>query len=301
MVLVVCLVILGSLFIANFQSAGAEGTYQTWPSRTPTPANEPTKAPGGPTPGGGDPPTATAESTPVDPETSTPISIPASPAATTVSTGESTEAGEEVFTGDGQLPDESSGGCEIPPSVQSKGRIAVKDAPGVDAFILGYLETAETRKIIGRSEIVPWWLIQFAPDLQGWVPDTDVLVLGYTGYVPAILISDETTSTTATWNPTPNPQCTPAPVATTANVNVGMTSGVSGDQQEATDSDQVDIETGSSTNLADKSTPASDQPETSTEDLEINPDQPSYLWLLITGVFLIVAGVLSLLLRRRSS
>jgi len=299
--MVACLVILGCLFISNFQPAKAEETFQTWPSRTPTPDSGPINPPGGQTPGGGELPTETAEATAVVPGTLTPIPAQSSPSPAAVSPGIGTGSSPEGVPEEGQVLEDESRGCEIPPSVRATGRIEVRDAPGVDGLVIGFLETAETRLIIGRSEFAPWWFIQFTADLQGWVTDLEVSILGYTGYVPIILTSQETPLAEATWNPTPNPICTPEPVATTASLTEQLADEQNGNQGEDATTGQVEAASGSSAGQVDEATPASDQAAVTPEGSEDEQSQPSYLWLLITGAFLIVAGALTLLLRRQSS
>jgi hypothetical protein len=132
------------------------------------------------------------------------------------------------------------------------------------------------------------------------VLDIEVEVLGYTGYVPTILITVADSPSEAAWNPTPDPLCTPASIATNIGVTASLTrEGVEG--QEESPSSPVDVETRASTAQVDETTPASEQSEPGSEDSENQPGQSNYLWLLFTGAFLIVAGVLSLLLRRRTS
>jgi hypothetical protein len=41
--------------------------------------------------------------------------------------------------------------------------------------------------MLGRDAAAPWWLIQYTARQQGWVSDQAIVIIGYTGSVPAIV------------------------------------------------------------------------------------------------------------------
>ncbi|GMQ79406.1 MAG: hypothetical protein BMS9Abin02_1994 [Anaerolineae bacterium] len=107
--------------------------------------------------------------------------------------------------------------CTEPPTVQALDTVNIRLGPGIDFELIGELVFLEVRPIVGRSEFVPWWLIELADKSNGWVIDEAVSVSGYIGNVPVAdsdLAADATPSPQSTWAPTVEPQCTPLPTHT---------------------------------------------------------------------------------------
>jgi hypothetical protein len=107
--------------------------------------------------------------------------------------------------------------CTEPPTVRALDTVNIRLGPGLDFELIGKLVFLEVRSIVGRSEFVPWWLIELADRSTGWVIDEAVSVSGYIGNVPVAdsdLATDATPSPQSTWAPTVEPQCTPLPTHT---------------------------------------------------------------------------------------
>jgi hypothetical protein len=198
-IIVVCLLLFGSFLLLPTRRGSAKNiAFQTWPTRTPTPDS----APPTDTPSGGNgspaPPTSTPESGGTPAPGVTPSNTP-EPGTT------ATRAGGIVPTADP---------CELPPTVLALGMVNVREGPGIDYQPIGRLFYLDVRPIIGRSEFAPWWLIQLPDGIQGWVADRAVTAQGYTGFVPIVpppLIGGVNPTPGLSWDPTPNPICTPPP------------------------------------------------------------------------------------------
>ncbi|MCI0580022.1 MAG: SH3 domain-containing protein, partial [Chloroflexi bacterium] len=185
----------------------ASGWLQTVPSRTPTPDTPPTVPPPPPTDPPPPPPPGTT-ATPVPP-TPQPGS---SPTATSTTAAATNIAATPVG---GYLP--TAAACGQPPTVQARGRVNVRNGPGLDYDVVGELVFLEVRPIIGRAAEAPWWLIQLPANQEGWVADQAVAVQGYTGNVPVVespLLDGNTPTPGPTWAPTLQPACTPLPTYT---------------------------------------------------------------------------------------
>jgi hypothetical protein len=107
--------------------------------------------------------------------------------------------------------------CKETPTVQALDTVNIRSGSGLDFELIGQLVYLEVRPIGGRSEFVPWWLIELADKSTGWVIDEAVSVSGYIGNVPVAdsdLTADATPSPQSTWAPTVEPQCTPLPTHT---------------------------------------------------------------------------------------
>ena len=104
------------------------------------------------------------------------------------------------------------------------------------------------------------------------------------------------------WNPTPNPGCTPpAPIAgsdTTSSLETVADSRVSEESDSTANQQQIPPDQGSES----ANTPADAQNLSEFDDRQNEPqgNNSTFTWLLITGVFLIVVGAISLFIRRRN-
>ena len=181
------------------EAATEEGkrVYQTVP--TPTPTSEPkppAKTPGPPPPANESPgPTLTA-SEPPSRETSTAIALVETPVGGYVPTAEI---------------------CGVPPTGQALDLVNVRSGPSTDFETIYQLVFLEVRPIVGRAEHSNWWLITLPDGTLGWVVDEAISVSGNIYVVPTIVepsIEDGTALPTATWYPTPRPQCQPLPTFT---------------------------------------------------------------------------------------
>ena len=297
-------ILLIALFALRLTSVEAGSSFQTWPSRTPTPAPGQTQSPGGSTPGGGVQPTRTEESSPTAPTPTSSLTNPTvSPLAPTVDQPfpVQTIGSESIDSEPGGS--EQAGACDIPPLIQALGPVAVRKRVGNGNELVGYLQFSDLRTIIGRAADDPWWLIIFDSDLEGWVSDQAVLVHGYTGFVPIIEPGDATPAPGTSWNPTPNPRCTPpAPTVGPADATVIGTVANSGSSEEP-ESENNGQQVSSAQDSEYASTPADNLNISDIEDRQDEPqsNNSSVTWLLITGVFLVVVGAISLIIRRRNS
>lgn len=295
--LVICIVALWNIGSAVVQ---AEPSLQTWPSRTPTPRPAETRPPGGSeppnvstaTPGGGG-------STPVErssPTSTAGVINQTIPAASPLPT--SIDQPPVVVTS----PPDRVDPCVLPPYVQALGPAPVTLETRADNETIGYLQFSERRTIIGRSNIKPWWLIQYDTSQQGWVSDHAVSVHGFIGAVPVVESGQESTAPASSWNPTPNPRCSQIEDSTATNLSGTL---------------EPEGEVGIANNTpltVPKQTPSSDQPseavDLETADQEdvfsdTNPDNGQTdgydaTWLLVTGLFLVIVGIIAIIVRRRS-
>jgi hypothetical protein len=197
---------------------------------------------------------------------------------------------------------EQAGACDIPPLIRALGPVAVRQGVGTDHELVGHLQFSDIRTIIGRAADDPWWLIIFDSETKGWVSDQAVLVHGYTGYVPIVEPGSATPAPGISWNPTPNPKCTPsAPAASptdTTSTETVADSGASEELDSANNGQQVS----SAQDSESANTPADDQNISDIDDRQNEPqsDSSPVSWLLIAGVFLVVVGAISLFVRRRN-
>lgn len=163
---------------------------------TPTPLASPTNPPpptNTPNPGGGG-----GGNTPVPQPTATNTPIPGTPTntATPIPTPEG-----------GFLP--TAVPCSNNPTAIAINRANVRTSPSTEAEIIYTIAVGETRPVIGRSDRVEWWVVALPDGTQGWVADIAVAINGYTGYLPIVPSTGNTS-----WNPTPNPTCTDVPTLT---------------------------------------------------------------------------------------
>ncbi len=297
-----------ALFIVKLNAVEAESSIQTWPSRTPSPGPEQTQPPSESTPGGGGQATATGESSPSPPTPTAHLTVPAvSPLPPTVVQPSAVgtvdpETNEPEIDGSGNIGTELADTCTIPPIIQALGPASVRTGAGVGHQIVGFLRYSEMRTIIGRAENGPWWLIIFDSENDGWISDQAVSVHGYTGYVSVIETGKATTSTGTMWNPTPNPECTPpAPIAA-SNASSILDPVVDSDVSEEFDSTANGQQISSDQESESANTPADDQHISEFDDRQNEPqaNNSTFTWLLITGIFLVVVGAISLFIRRRN-
>ena len=107
--------------------------------------------------------------------------------------------------------------CTEPPTAQALDTVNVRAGPGLEYEVVEQLVFLEVRPIVGRSQFVPWWLIELRDISTGWVIDEAVAASGYIGNVPVAdsdSVGDQTPVPTSTWAPTVEPQCTPLPTHT---------------------------------------------------------------------------------------
>lgn len=304
-ILICCAGILSiALFAVKLTAVEAESLIQTWPSRTPTPGLGQTQPPPGSTPGGGGQATATGQSSPTAlPPTvnlTTPAESPLSPTAdqpaalgTSNSETQGSRVSSPVNNGTALGVYEQTGVCRIPPYIEALGAVSVRAGVGVNREIIGYLQVADQRIIIGRSDRDPWWLILFDSENEGWVPDQAVQVHGYTGYIPVIELSETSSVADSIWNPTPIPGCTPPASESVSNATTRLTTA---DPVAAVQQSSSNQSSGSANMAAD----SQNNSEIENQVNETKSTNGTFTWLLITGVFLVVVGAVSLFIRRRN-
>lgn len=185
----------------------ASANYQTIPTRTPTPESLPTAtSQPQPTlpPGGNNTPAPTVAATPA--ATATTFALAPTPEGGYWPTAEP---------------------C-APPTAQSLSSLVnVRLGPGQDYEILTQMVYFEVHPIVGRSANAPWWQIQLPDGTLGWVADVAVVVHGNIAFAPLLdspPIAGSTPTPGPQWNPTPNPICPPVPTATPTRAPATATS-----------------------------------------------------------------------------
>lgn len=296
--------VLGLLFFMKADKGEVDAYYyqQTWPTRTPTsPSSPPTDTPpdGQPTsepPGGGS-----------GDGTETPES----------GSGETTPAALAPTPLGGYLP--TAEPCNLQPVVQSLGSVNVREGPGIDYSPVGFLVYLEVRPIVGRAGEEAWWYIELVDGTFGWVSDQAVIVSGYTGLVeimPAPAIDGNTPTPGSPWEPTPNPTCTPppspSPSPTTSEEVIEQPSAVTTEEptlpsispspevSSTPSSIPTETETTAPRPTAapqETVTAVSTSSETGGGDSE--PASIGTSWLLVGGLGLIAAALVSFAIRRR--
>ncbi len=302
-ILICCAGILSiALFAVKLTAVEAEGLIQTWPSRTPTPSLVQTQPPPGSTPAGGGQATATGQSSPPAlPPTvipTTPAESPLSPTAdrpAALGTINSETSGSEVSTSvdNETIPGvhEQTGECGVPSFIEALGAVSVRTGVRTNSEIVGYLQLADQRIIIGRSNRYPWWMILFDSEHEGWVSDQAVIVHGYTGDIPIIELAETSAEADSIWNPTPIPGCTPPALEPVSSVSTNLT----------TAAPEVTVQRSSSTQSSESANISSDSQNNSEIKNQLNQpkaDDSTFTWLIVTAVFLVVAGVAILFIRR---
>jgi hypothetical protein len=214
--------------------------------------------------------------------------------------------------------------CTEPPTVQALDTVNIRLGPSLDFELIGELVFLEVQPIVGRSEFVPWWLIELADKSTGWVIDEAVSVSGYIGNVPVAdsdLAADATPSPQSTWAPTVEPQCTPLPTHTQtppATSTPTKESVASPDITESTTKSPITAEAGETpTEEQIQPTPESTEATLTpspklTDTIEVTSDQPvddginsetgdegfNFNVLLFIGLGLIIVGIIIYIGRR---
>lgn len=172
---------------------------------TPTPVGQPTNTPAPPPPATNTPNSGGGGNTPVPANTATHTPVPVTP--TNTSTPLPTPDGGFIPTA---VP------CATNPTATAANRANVRSAPNTQANIIYTFVVGETRRVIGRSDRVDWWVVALPDGTQGWVANIAVTINGYTGYLPIFPTTGnaQTPEPTSSWNPTPNPICTDVPTLT---------------------------------------------------------------------------------------
>lgn len=99
----------------------------------------------------------------------------------------------------------------VGPYVIAPTSVNVRQGPGVFYAIVGILEPAQARPIIGQSIDAAWWQIQFEPRIKGWVYAPVVETAGLPADIPIIVDVPPSPTATPTLAPAPTSTPTPAP------------------------------------------------------------------------------------------
>lgn len=272
----------------------ASANYQTIPTRTPTPDSLPTATsqpqPTSP-PGGNETPAPTVAATPA--ATATTFALAPTPEGGYWPTAEP---------------------C-APPTAQSLSSLVnVRLGPGQDYEILTQMVYFEVHPIVGRSANAPWWQIQLPDGTPGWVADIAVVVHGNIAFAP-LLDSPPIVGSTPTpgpqWNPTPNPTCPPVPTATATPTDAPATA-TSPPATGTTTATVAPVVTATGTPASAPPTAAPSLTSTATVAGEValaaatavplvEPDSAGSEspWLLYGGAVLLLAGIITFIMRVR--
>ncbi len=274
----------------------ASTSYQTIPTRTPTPVPvstatnqpQPTSPPGG---------------------NNTPAPVP-----TVAATPEATAT---VF----DLAPTPEGGywptaepCALPTAQSLSSLVNVRRGPGQDYEIFTQMVYFEVHPIVGRSANAPWWQIQLLDGTPGWVADVAVVVHGNIGLAPLVdspPLAGSTPTPGPQWNPTPNPTCPPVPTATATPTHAPATatSPLATTTTTATAAPVVTA-TGTPTSapptaapsltstatVANEAVPAAATAAPLVEPASAGSESP---WLLYGGAVLLLAGIITFIMRVR--
>jgi uncharacterized protein YraI len=277
---------------------------QTIPTRTPTPDPDAPPPPADP---------------PVQPEPpGDPGVQPTAPAEPVVSTATIMPTREVLPT---------AAACAEPPTAQVADRVNVRSGPGTGYTVLDVLVAGEVRVITGRAGNAAWWLIRLADGREGWIADQLATVHGYTGSVPVIAapsLNNVTPTPGPTWQPTPNPLCTPPPTATAVATRAMAIQSVTEAEATATATAMAAaMAAATATAAAESESLLAEQPEatatagtptpTATVVVVIQGSVPTAVpldsagggggsgWILLTGLaLLLTGGVAYFVLERRS-
>ena len=273
--LVLGLVLLGQM---GGKRAEASGQQQTVPTRTPTPDPTSTEQPPEPTePAGADPPTATPS--PTRAATSTPTSSSVGEASPTPSAG-TAAATTEILD------------CESPALAIALQDIDVLDRPQEDGTVIGTLSFQDSRPLLGRTFDAQWWLLEYAPDMVGWVNQQQIQLQGCVDLLdvlseagPAENQSGSVQSPAATSASEELEEQTPAPTEVSLN-----------DQRAVVDLVGTPVSQNSSAETAQS---ALTDTESSSPTAQVEENALSGLsWMLVLGLLLLAAGGALLLVNR---
>ncbi len=289
------------LLLPGFAAPGAaavyaRASYQTIPTRTPTPLPTATGQPQPTPPPGGDNTPAPAPTVAVTPEaTATAFELAPTPEGGYWPTAEP---------------------C-APPTAQSVSSLVnVRLGPGQDYEIVTQMVYFEVHPIVGRSAHAPWWQIQLPDGTLGWVANVAVVVHGNSAFAPLVdspPIAGSTPTPGPLWNPTPNPLCPPVPTATAAPTDAPAT--VTSAPPTATTTAAALAAAAATMTPTPTSAPPTALPSLTTAAVPVvatatapptaiplvEPDSAGggSSWLLYGGAVLILAGILTFILRAR--
>ena len=289
------------LMVVGFRNVSAKEAYQTWPSRTPTPKPAATQPPSEPT---SLVPTATSTvpSGPGNTRTAEPFPSPTTQQQQVESTNTPVANGTSTEVDSSRDSSQSQVRCDQPPTVEALLELSVYEGPGLNNQIVGQLSKGESRIIISRDANEPWWFIQLNAATRGWVADSDVIVHGNIGSIP-ILMDDRLNATEdGSWEPTPNPVCLPPEVIPVEEMDESSTLSAASEPSSSTGSTSQGIDQATGEPDRSDEIPAGTivpPANSDTDEDRIPNSQPNYTWLLVTGIFLILAGSIAFILRRQ--
>jgi hypothetical protein len=137
-------------------------------------------------------------------------------------------------------------------------------------------------------------------DLQGWVSDRSITVLGYTGFVSIIQtpLRDGSSITAGTvWNPTPNPDCLPSIVETQE-----LAFAEAGDGQNVAPSGIVASRPSfvEATGIEPDASTLGSQISAEFGPSGANSTTGTLTWVLVTGVIMLITGTVLYTVQQRS-
>ena len=285
------------LLLPGFAAPGAaivyaHASYQTIPTRTPTPLPTATGQPQPTPPPGGDNTPAPAPTVAVTPEaTATAFELAPTPEGGYWPTAEP---------------------C-APPTAQSVSSLVnVRLGPGQDYEVVTQMVYFEVHPIVGRSAHAPWWQIRLPDGTLGWVADVAVVVHGNTAFAPLVdspPIAGSTPTPGPLWNHTPNPLCPPVPTVTatatgapatvTSAPPTATTTAAPAATMTSTPTGAPPTALPSLTRTAVPVVATATAPATAAPLGEPGSAGGGSSWLLYGGAVLILAGILTFILRAR--